>query len=605
MALQPCPVSSGPRDDVSLGSAARFAHFQMNSSLSSSWPSARHLLPLAALAVAMPLLLAYNQTPSATLYNQLLALGGWGVWILASSLQLPLARTSMNPATGALFVLLVAALSSPALNGLPWSLAWSGAALLSSALVVLLFAAALPAPERSVWFRAFMWALLLAGVASAAVSVVQVFAPDVADGQWLARSGIPGRAVGNMRQPNHLATLLIWACVAAVALAEGSSARHWRFGLPGALVALVLAIVLSASRTGMLAVLLLAAWGLLDRRLTRSSRMALLATPLMLVMHWFLLSAWASVGSHAFGAESRLSEGAGSPSRLAILANAWTLLQQHPLTGVGWGEFNLSWSMTVLPNRPVAFFDHCHNLPMQLLVELGWPLGLLVLGLLAWSLWLAGRASMRAVGDEAVMCRSAFMLVLMVGLHSLLEYPLWYSYFLLPTAFALGLCMSASEVQRPSVVWVRGVYGLFGTGMLLGGLWAVRDYQQVVAVYTPPAQAASLEQRIERARRSTFFSAQADYAAATTFSPGAAALAATQRTAHNLIDARLMIAWAKSLHAEGETDKARYVVQRLKEFRTSQGSDWLDVCEQASVPSQDLPFQCTAPQRTYDWRELR
>ena len=40
-----------------------------------------------------------------------------------------------------------------------------------------------------------------------------------------------------------------------------------------------------------------------------------------------LLSSWAHAGDHAFGAESRLAEGAGSPSRLAILANAWALLK--------------------------------------------------------------------------------------------------------------------------------------------------------------------------------------------------------------------------------------------------------------------------------------
>ncbi len=33
-------------------------------------------------------------------------------------------------------------------------------------------------------------------------------------------------------------------------------------------------------------------------------------------------------------------------------------------------------------------------------------------------------------------------MVLMIGLHSLLEYPLWYAYFLLPTAFAWGFALS-------------------------------------------------------------------------------------------------------------------------------------------------------------------
>jgi len=569
---------------------------------------------LALLACALPLLLAYNLTPSATLFNQLLALGGWGALVLYLSLQVPLARGRMPAAAWGLLLMLLAALSSPLLNGLPWSLALSGAALLGAAMAVLLAAQALAAEQRQGFFLAFMWALLLAGLASALISLVQVFMPDWADGNWIARSGIPGRAVGNMRQPNHLASLLIWACVAAVALAQPLGPRRRPALAPAALSAilllLVLAIVLSASRTGMLAVLLLALWGAFDRRLTRASRIALLATPAMLALHWALLSAWASLGSHAFGAEARLAEGAGSPSRLAILRNTWALLQQHPLTGVGWGEFNLAWSMSPFPDRPVAFFDHCHNLPMQVLVELGWPLGLAVLGLLLWSCWVAWRESCRAsLADEAVMRRSAFMVVAMIGLHSLLEYPLWYSYFLLPTAFAFGFCL-APQVRGGGVVAsapaaLRLSLGLAGGALLLGSLWAVQDYLQVVAVYAPPAQAAPLEQRIARAQRSLFFAAQADYAAATSSPPGEAALAATRRTAHNLIDVRLMMAWAKSLHAVGDTDQARYVVQRLREFRSTQGAEWLEVCDRPPAAVGELPFQCAPSQHRYDWRELR
>jgi hypothetical protein len=86
---------------------------------------------------------------------------------------------------------------------------------------------------------------------------------------------------------------------------------------------------------------------------------------------------------------------------------------------------------------------------------------------------------------------------------------------------------------------------------------------------------------------------------------GQAALEATRRTAHNLIDARLMIAWAKSLHAVGEDDKARHVVQRLREFRNPASTEWLSECEGEKKVAEPLPFQCTAPQRVYTWRELR
>ena len=277
------------------------------------------------------------------------------------------------------------------------------------------------------------------------ISLVQVFKPDWADGTLIARSGLPGRAISNLRQPNHLASLMMWSAVAAVYLAQ---LRRWRWQLPVLLAAFVFAVVLSASRTGFIGIAMLALWGLLDRQLPRDKRLSLLATPLMLGLAWWLMAEWAQHSGHAFGAESRLaSEGAGSPERMKILANAWSLVKMHPWTGVGWGGFNFAWTMTPFPDRPVAFFDHTHNLELQLLVEMGLPLGLVTLALLAAGLWRAFAGAVR--GSAATRC--AAMLVAMIGLHSQFEYPLWYAYFLLPAALAYGLCRARTgESDTPS-----------------------------------------------------------------------------------------------------------------------------------------------------------
>lgn len=558
------------------------------------------VLPSLLIACAIPPLVAYNLTPSATLFNQLAALAGWGLVLACMGVARP--RWSGGAAVWALVLLLAAVGSAGWLDGLPLSLVSSGGGLVAVALLLLLAGQGLDAAPRLRWFEALCWGLLAAGLLSLVVSLVQVFVPAWADGHLIARSGIPGRAVGNMRQPNHLASLLMWSCVAAVYLADqGRLKKAW--ALPVLLSGLVLAVVLSASRTGMIGVLILAVWGLLDRKLARPSRWMLLATPLMLGLSWWLMSIWASSGAgHAFGAESRLAEGAGSPARLAILANAWDLLKARPLTGVGWGEFNLAWTMTPFPNRPIAFFDHTHNLLMQLAVELGLPLSLLVVGLLCWGLWTAFRASMKAQGPDAVMRRCACMLVLMIGLHSLLEYPLWYAYFLLPTAFAFGLALGRPQPGQGPLMSKFVV--LAGVLMIAGSAYAVRDYLRVVAIYMPPEGATPLTQRIAEGQQSLFFSTQADYAAATSLPPGEAALAATKRTAHNLIDVRLMMAWAKSLEATGDVDRARYVVQRASEFRNAQVEEWLAECG-AFKPEEKKPFQCEPPVRSYSYEQMR
>ena len=553
------------------------------------------------IAATLPTLLAFNQTPAATLYNQLLALAGWGLALLLWARSAPGWRAGLtSPAALAMALLLVAPLSSVAWRGLPLSLGLNATAVIGAGLAVLLLAQGLSRHARRVAAEALCWGLLVAGLFSIAISLVQVFAPGWADGDVIARSGIPGRAVGNLRQPNHLASLMMWAAVAAVFITER---RGWRLLLAPLLFACVFTVVLSASRTGFVGIAMLALWGIVDRKLSRSARLTLLATPLMLGASWWLMSLWAAAGDHAFGAASRLAEGAGSPSRLAILRDAWALTMAHPWLGVGWGEFNFAWSLTPFPARAIAFFDHTHNLPSQLAVELGLPWAGAVLALLCWALWQSWRAAARD-DDEAPLRRAALMVVLAIALHSLLEYPLWYAYFLLPACFALGLALpapaAAGNSTRPASPVPTMVLGAL---LIVGSLFAVWDYQRVVAIYTPSATAQPLKQRIATGQRSPLFGHQADYAAATSDPPGPAALDAARRTAFSLIDARLLMHWSRSLEATGDAEGARYLADRLREFRNPTGDTWFEAC--AEPASAAAMLQCRPASSVIDWRTLR
>ncbi len=65
-----------------------------------------------------------------------------------------------------------------------------------------------------------------------------------------------------------------------------------------------------------------------------------------------------------------------------------------------------------------------------------------MLSLLLWALVEAVKAARGAEGDTALQLRAAVVMVLLVALHSQLEYPLWYAYFLLPASFAFGLLVA-------------------------------------------------------------------------------------------------------------------------------------------------------------------
>jgi len=552
------------------------------------------------LAATLPPLLAFNQTPAATLYNQLLALAGWGLALMFWASSAPGWRAGLkSPAAVALMLLLVAPVVSVAGRGLPLSLGLNAVGVIGAALAVLLLAQGLSRPARQVAAEAFCWGLMITGLLSVGICLVQVFAPELANGIVIARSGVVGSAVSNLRQPNHLASLMMWSAIAAVYVTER---RGWRWLLPPLLLAFVFTVVLSASRTGYIGIVMLAMWGLVDRRLSGTARLSLLATPLMLGASWWLMSQWSAESGHAFRGASRLAEGAGSPSRVAILRDAWALTTRNPLTGVGWGEFNFAWSLTPFPDRPIAFFDHTHNLPAQLAVELGLPWAGAVLAALGWALWRAWRGAVNSEGDDAALRRAALMIVLTIGLHSLLEYPLWYAYFLLPACFALGLALPVDvEAERTPAPAATGI--ALGALLIAGSLFAVIDYQRIAAIYAPSADAQPLARRIEMGQASPLFSHQADYAAATSLPPGPAALAAAQRTAFSLIDARLLMHWSRSLELTGDIEGARFLADRLREFRNPTGDAWFDSCtEPASAP---VMVQCQPASAVVDWRTLR
>ena len=600
-------------------------------------------------AVVVPSLLAFNLPPSATFLNQATALVGWSVLLLLlaasqGNVALPLSgipagdgrlwpalgrtehvvarrpRGGLAAALGALALLAVAAAGSWLWAALPSGLALSAITLIAAAALVLYTAAAVTdAGHGGQAYRAFCIALVLAGVLSAGVGVVQVFAPQWADGNWIAASAVPGRASGNLRQPNHLSSLLLWSAVAVVWLVEAGRMRRDVAALMGSLF--MLGLVLSASRTGTLGVLVLALWGALDRQRPRAVRVLLLLAPVAYALCWGAVTAWAHESHQVFGGAARLTaDGDISSSRFGIWANTLSLIAMHPWLGVGFGEFNFAWSLTPFPHRPTAFFDHTHNLPLQFAVELGLPLALAVLGLLAFALWRAWTGSRDAATPDAPMRRAAFMMVFMMVLHSQLEYPLWYAYFLLPAAFAFGLCLgdvrrpsaaparsAASAASAPSPPAIQGTRPLVLAALLMlgGSAAALFDYMRVVVIFSPAETAAPLPQRIADGQASWLFAHHADYAAATTTAHPSEVMASFKVAPHYLLDTRLMLAWANALAEAGDLQRARFIAQRLIEFRNDDAKPFFEPCLQPLAQGAKPPFQCVAPTQAFGYADFR
>ena len=236
---------------------------------------------------------------------------GWGGLAMAFGLRLSVAPTRWRlPAAGqiALLAALVASLVmsclAPRQSALPASLAFSNTGIILATVLVALVAAAVQREGFGpLAFRALCIGLVVASFASCVVGLVQVFAPSLADGTWIAKTSFEGRAVGNMRQPNHLSSLLLWGIIVAAWLGEdddeasaGRRLATWSFAL-----LFVFGVVLSASRTGAIGTGVLTVWALLDRRLSRPTRWLLGLMPLFYLVFWFGNSAWALHASRVRG----------------------------------------------------------------------------------------------------------------------------------------------------------------------------------------------------------------------------------------------------------------------------------------------------------------
>ena len=661
-------------------------------------PSQCVLLTGGALSAAtLPTLLAFNLPPSATFFNQVAALVGWGGWTCVLALWMLERRTlrglTARTATAHLWVVLLGLAATVCWSGLhhalPRGLLCSALGMLAAVGVTLALGETV---VRAGWakpvFTALCQALLAAAVLNTLIALVQVFAPQLADGVWIAgtSASIAGRAAGNLRQPNHLSSLLLWGLAGWVWL-QRDGYRH-RQQLPafvamvGVALMLCVGLVLSGSRTGTLGLLMLAAWGALDRRLAREVRWVLMAAPLVYALLWWGWGAWSAAEHQHFGGEGRFSlQGDVSASRFGIWANTWALVREHPWGGVGWGGFNFAWTLTPFPGRPVAFFDHVHNLPLHFAVELGVPLALLVCVLLGHALWRAVRAGWQVQGEAGVMAAAAAVMVLVMALHSQLEYPLWYAYFLLPTGFLWGLGLALgrfagpekpSQATHPSTGsqetvpsatglacgahqpppqpsssggggpllpplgegwdggaasagrhllhrsgrtdgmpardasagaqggqggrnWQLGGVAVAGLLLAIGGSLATLDYLRVAAIFAPPRHAGPLAERILAGQASWFFNHHADYAAATNDPRPETQMSALAVATHNLLDTRLMIAWAQALAAQGDLERARYLAQRLREFGRSE--EFFEVCDDTDEEGAPRPFQCEQPTR--------
>jgi hypothetical protein len=165
----------------------------------------------------------------------------------------------------------------------------------------------------------------------------------------------------------------------------------------------------------------------------------------------------------------------GAEERPRIWRAAVLMFLDSPLLGVGFRQFGWHhFELNGLASEPrvLGFTDNAHNLPLHVMAEFG-LVGLALFGLFAL-LWIVGLARQPRTPAHWWLCALAAV----IAVHSLLEYPLWYTFFLGVAAVVLGLGEQVGIALQLGHQGRSGRLVLVGL-LLLGWLAAgvlVRDY---------------------------------------------------------------------------------------------------------------------------------
>jgi O-antigen ligase len=298
----------------------------------------------------------------------------------------------------------------------------------------------------------FMHALWIVALLSAFIGLLQWLELEQALQMYSVQGSVGGRAMGNLGQPNQLATLLLTGMAALAFVYESRIIGRFAFFLAITFMSFVL--VLTQSRTGLLSVVVLAAFLIWKRRHVelRLSVSAVAVWALAFCIATFLFpylnSAMLFSDVRGIGAQGAISE------RFLVWEQIAYAVSQSPWVGYGWNQTVTAQIVAAIAFPGSTPFTYAHNFILDMMAWNGLPLGIVLTG--ACGYWFIKRLKL-VIRLDAVF---AMACLLPFAVHSMLEYPFAYSYFLLTAGLMAGVVEASMLKTRAISLNIRWAWAV-------------------------------------------------------------------------------------------------------------------------------------------------
>lgn len=297
-------------------------------------------------------------------------------------------------------------------------------------------------------------AIHIAALISALIGILQWLSLQDFLTVYVVQTDPGDRAMGNLGQSNQLATLLLMGITAAVLMFEKK-----RIGPAGVIFSIsfqTLGLMLCQSRAGMLSALVISVFGVWKTR-KKDLRTHPIYIATWLFCYGTLILSLPYISRLLLMADGRSMNPGIDGARLLIWKQVLSGLTKSPWFGYGWNETPTAHAAGSLTFPGSLTYTNAHSFVLDIMVWNGIPLGFLITALLGF--WIFTR--FKSVTEPTAIF--AAMSLIPIIIHSLVEFPFTYAYFLIACGFFVGVIEATYTSAR--AVWLDARWAI--TGLLI------------------------------------------------------------------------------------------------------------------------------------------